>query len=146
MKRNNLLLILILFSLISCATKLKNISRYENLSVVDFTKYTSEGFLITTEPYKGKYKAIGILDYVVRPKAKKQKDIYSSGYTEHHWKIEEIKIQALLDTLYSRAEMMGGDAIMNFDIKPNSKRYSDGSNVIEIPGIEFYGFVIKRIE
>jgi len=99
---------IIIIVLVGCtsASKISKISRYESLSIVDFTEYSNRNFLITTEPYAGKYKSIGILDYVVRCEVSKIKVTTVSPFNERDftrevWVREPLDTQSLIDTLYS---------------------------------------------
>ena len=130
--------------ILGCASKISKIPRYESLSIVDFTEYSNKNFLITTEPYIGKYKSIGMLDYVVRCEVSKIQVTNERDYTKEIWVREPMDTQSLIDTLYKYSISLGGDAIMNFRMLPNSERYLINSEYVSTPGIEFTGFIIKR--
>ena len=130
--------------ILGCASKINIIPRYESLSIVDFTEYSNKNFLITTEPYTGKYKSIGMLDYVVRCEVSKIQVTNERDYTKEIWVREPMDTQSLIDTLYKYSISLGGDAIMNFRMLPNSERYLINSEYVSTPGIEFTGFIIKR--
>ena len=141
------LMVMILISILlilDCASKINIIPRYESLSIVDFTKYSNKNFLITTEPYSGKYKSIGLLDFVVRCEVVKIPVTNEIGYTKEIWFKQPLDTQSLIDTLYIQATSLGGDAIMNFRMLPNSETYLINSEYVSSPGIEFTGFIIKR--
>ena len=148
-------LILFFTILISC-TQLKYVPKYENVFVLDFTKYADLGFLITPEPYNGKYESIGLLNIILRPEANlitleiplsesMQEKTGGKYKTLKHWVMGEFNKQTILDLAYEESVKLNGNAIMNFRIYPNDEKYAI-IPPLTIPGIEIHGFIIKRLD
>ncbi len=115
----------------------------------DFTKYTEEGFLITPEKYEGRYESIGVLRVSVWPEI----EVESSGDasparpgpndTDRAWvTTAPVSRTEVIDSLYSRAERMGADAITQFESEIVTR---EESNVTRI-GVEASGFAINRVD
>lgn len=89
------------------------------VAVLDFTKYSKEGFFITPEPYSGEYKTLGIVNSSIESGAHLEeytKEDPDTGETvkTKKWVVEPVDIYSLLDAVYQKAVKIGGDAIMNF--------------------------------
>ena len=77
---NVIVLIFIVFQLSSCMqNKLSYIPKVEIIQIIDLTKYSEEGFLITPESLKGKYESVGPLYCKILPSANRRE--YVSSYT-----------------------------------------------------------------
>ena len=125
---------LVLILLFGCAPYI--ISPESSYFAIDFTKYSKEGFLFTTEKYLGDYESIGLVEYVLVPGARKS----DLGY-----QVDDIRLSQAIDSLYYLAKDMGADAIVNFDAKSIQREYSFFSEGrIILNGYELGGFAIKR--
>jgi hypothetical protein len=154
--KQKVIIILSLIILISC-TQLKYVPKYENIFVLDFTKYADLGFLITPEPYNGKYESIGLLNIILRPEANlitieiplsesmQEKTGRKNKEIKKHWVMGEFNQQIILDLAYEESVKLNGNAIMNFRIYPNDEKYAT-IPPLTIPGIEIHGFIIKRLD
>ena len=140
-KHHYIYLIAVLIFITGCASNLKSIEQYENIAVIDFSKYSAKDFLITPEPYSKVYKSLGLMNLTTRAEATLNPEI-KVGMPR--WLVGSINISKMLDTAYSSAIDMGGDAIVNFRITPSDETYTDGVYSVTVPGIEISGFVIKR--
>jgi hypothetical protein len=114
----------------------------------DFTKYTEEGFLITPEKYEGEYESIGVLRVSVWPRIEYESTGDSSpprpgpDDTERRWvTTDPVSRAEVIDSLYSRAERMGADAITRFESDVVTR---EEANVTRI-GVEASGFAINRV-
>lgn len=156
-KRVFLLLICMSLIVSACSIKLKHIRGYESKMVLDFTKYTEQGFLITPFKYLGDYESIGIITVKVMPEANFiSKKIMKAKYPassadeydlEEWWEIEDINSEMVIDILYESAVEMGADAIVEFDIEVINQRYGYGiaANPVTLYGYEMSGYAIKRL-
>ncbi len=146
MKFKLLLLLLIVLLLFGCYT-LRQIDKFQSIAILNFTKYAEKGFLLTTEPYNGKYESIGIINCKIRAGAKKEKVITDNSSIDI-WFVEDLETEEILDLAYAKAIELGGNCIMNFRILPNDQTYivSSSGETYTVPGIEIYGFIIKRID
>jgi len=137
--------------LLSCAGNLNEIPKYTSVSAISFTKYTENGFLITSEPYLEEYQSIGMINVefrvpATREKIEKNEKDSEESYTKYYWDVDELSNyqEEIIDLAYDAAIKMGANAIMNFKIKPSEKTYQNGTEIVTIPGVQIYGFAIKR--
>ena len=142
------------FLLLGCASKLTDVDRYvgryESVAIIDFSKYSDQGFLITPESYQGEYSSLGMINTVLRSPAILVDTLVKSSVVDNEyinkqvWIVERLDVQDALDLIYLQAVEMGGDAIMNFHITPNDKTHTDVKPFVTVPGVEISGIVIKR--
>ena len=154
------LLLAIGLALNSCTTleELSYIPREEKLFGIDFTKYTTQDFLITPEKYLGNYESIGLITYEYLPAAEyknigfKINPFYdptnqNSKRTvpDTKWVFEDVKIEQVMDSVYKISKNMGADALVNFEIKVKSDPVgANAKNPTTRFGYTISGFAIKR--
>jgi hypothetical protein len=152
--------ILALLVVTSCSVQmqeLKKIEGYSILNKIDFRKYSDKGFLITPEKYSGEYHAIGMIDFIKMPGAvyvKRTKldennkpvapEFGHPAEVEKTWVPDNINIDAVLEDLYKQCVALGADAIINFNVEPNSVLHGGIQNPVTIEGVRITGFAIKR--
>ncbi len=116
----------------------------------DFTKYTDRGFLITPEGYSGEYQSVGVLNVTVWPtveelnaeEAPPLTDPIDTGSGSKKWYITEpVSPQEAVDSLYTLADSMGADAIINFETEATKQDLNGGVTRI---GIRARGYAIER--
>lgn len=155
-------LLVITFFIAGCASveELKYVPREQKLTGIDFSKYSSKGFLITPEKYLGDYESVGLISYEFLPSGNYavvgEGTIPNSSYNPFDpsstyylatkkWVFESINIEQVMDSVYSSCSRMGADALVNFQI--NSKSDVVGANAINPAnrfGYVISGFAIKR--
>ena len=148
--------LLVTFIMLGCSN-LKEVPSYSLLSMVDFRKYSAEGFLITPEKFAGNYNSVGIIDYVKMPGAKyivskklQNQEKYkaydpTSDSNFPQWFIETINMDQALDEVYKQCKNLGANAIINFNIEMNSETWGTNPNQVNITGYRITGFAIKRL-
>ena len=133
----------ILFSYLSC-TQITHLPKQVSVTTFDFTKYNTVGFLFTTESYLGDYESIGLLDIEILPELRRIPGAYPSPgqfYTaDMMWEYVPVNPKEILDSLYSKATMMGADAIIKLTFQKTDLAYKN----ITAPGYRARGFAIKR--
>ncbi|HRQ78483.1 MAG TPA: hypothetical protein PLY94_07770 [Gemmatimonadaceae bacterium] len=110
---------------------------------IDFTKYTTLGFMFTPERYAGDYESIGLITVTIIPTATGSLRIQArSGATERtvDWTVSPVEAKDVLDEAHSRAVAMGADAIMNLSLQAIPQVHPE----LTFYGIELRGFAIKR--
>ena len=159
---------IVLSFLLSCAplskTPIIRIPEYNSVKILDLTKYTKQGFFITPESLKGNYDSIGQLYCKILPEANRK--FVSNGYepTESEkkrgitgentnldlspkftWVTKDISIEKAIDQAYKTAIKMGGNAIMEFSIKPIVVEMRvNNSELVLLNGYEVTGFIINK--
>lgn len=144
----------------SCSVQMQELTKIEGYSImnkIDFRKYSDKGFLITPEKYSGEYHAIGMIDFLRMPGAvyvKRTKldennkpvkaDFGHPAETEKNWVPENINMDVVLEELYKQCVALGADAIINFNIEPNSVLHGGITNPVTVEGVRITGFAIKR--
>ena len=131
---------------------LEHIQQNVEISGFDLTKYSAMGFLYTPYRYDRDYKSIGILSLLATPEANlvdRTVDERRSDYgVPKKWKINKIRVELALDSLYQAAIHMGADAIVDLQIIGISESYKTTMDQIDYPvtlyGYKISGFAIKR--
>lgn len=153
--KKSILSTIILFSVLSaCQTtnQITKIPRKEELTGIDFTKYTKLGFLITPEKYSGNYESIGLIDFVFMPEAIRKTNYIENSYswketenlvTGYSWNVEKVNIQDAIDGIYKRCVEMGANALVNFNATTETKEYLFPNAPLTIKGYRITGFAIK---
>lgn len=142
--------VLFVVALSGCMPPPTYIPRESQFLVVDFTKYTSKGFLITPEKYNGEYESIGTVRYILTPAAKMivMKAVRSPNGTLDEtkgWSVEKLSMTAALDSLYIGARSMGADAIMNFSaVEEQRDHVFTPTNRVNTSGYNLSGYAIRR--
>lgn len=120
---------------------------YTTIHGFDFREYTDEGFLITPESYTGEYQSIGMLTARMSPEIKKEYEMGDNfeDYNEvndsagRKWIVEKPDTEQAIRTMYERAQAMGADAIINFNV------YAEQMSVgVPASAVIVEGFAIKR--
>lgn len=155
-------LITLLCSLFTGCTTVEELSfvpRKESLFGIDFSKYSKQGFLITPEKYAGEYQSIGLITYEYLPSAEykpgtsRPNPYYVPGNPKTSqfipikmWITEDVKVEQVMDSVYTRCKILGADALVNFKIEPKTETYSSVvyKNPPIINGYSISGFAIKR--
>ncbi|MCD4652140.1 MAG: hypothetical protein K8S56_10220 [Candidatus Cloacimonetes bacterium] len=159
-------MLVILLLLVSCAVPLENvplqplekIEKYKHVSGFDFSSYNARNFMVTPRGYNGKYEPLGMLNFVVCEGAameekllfiadKHAKEAGLEDIAVFEWIVEELDYNEILEYVYQTAISMGGNAVVDFRITRNDKTYvnSPGYPGVTVPGVEIYGFVIRRL-
>jgi hypothetical protein len=161
-----IIFIIFILQLLSCApNKLSYIPKVEMVHIIDLTKYSDEGFLITPESLSGKYESVGplyckilpaanreefVLNYIPTEKEKKRGitgENINANKTDAVWVSEEISVDSVLNIAYETAISLGGNAIMEFSIYSIVEEYTvNNFETVRIHGYEIRGFVIKRLD
>ena len=140
----------------SCLVELKTIYPKETIYGIDFTPYTSKGFLFTPEKYDGQYESIGMITYTTMPGAKylrsgaKPNPYYRPGGSEpgvisvYEWVVDSMKFSDALRNVYDICVSMGADAMINFQNEVIRDEYTNIKNPVVILGYSISGFAIKR--
>ena len=145
-----------LFCGCSTLTELKFIYPFESLHKIDFTPYTSKGFLITPEKYNGDYESVGLINFTAMPGA--QYKLAGSRFVPDYtgtsnipryvqyfdWVIDSISFDKVLTKAYEVCKNMGADALVNFNYEAVNYPYYNIKNPVTITGYKIYGFAIKR--
>lgn len=161
-----IVLIIFVLQLSSCApNKLSYIPKVEMVHIIDLTKYSDEGFLITPESLSGNYRSIGplyckilpaanrkefVLNYIPTEKEKKRGitgENTNANATNAVWVTKDISVDSSLKIAYETAISLGGNAIMEFSIYSIVEEYTvNNFETVRIHGYEIRGFVIKRLD
>ncbi len=144
----------------SCSVQMKEMSKIEGYSIlnkIDFRKFSDKGFLITPEKYTGEYHAVGMIDFIKMPGAvyiKRTKlddnnkpvtpEFGHPAEIEKTWVTDNINMDAVLEELYKQCVALGADAIINFNIQPNTVLHGGILNPVTIEGVRITGYAIKR--
>jgi len=144
----------------SCTVQMKEITKIQGYTImnkIDFRKYSDKGFLITPEKYSGEYHAVGMIDFIKMPAAvyvkRTRLDDNNKPVTpefghpaeiDKNWVPENINMDAVLEDLYKQCVALGADAIINFNLEPNSVLHAGITNPVTIEGVRITGFAIKR--
>jgi len=147
MKRLKLVSVVFLFFLlfVGCSS-IPEMQRQVIVTTFDFSKYSAENFLFTTESYLGNYDAIGLINATIIPEIKsaKHKEEIEGYYTTvsglGYAFIEKVNPTMAIDEIYKKAVGMGANAVINF--KSTSTQISVEG--FSIPTYELTGFAIKR--
>jgi len=161
-----LIFVYIVFQLSSCMqNKLSYIPKVEIVQIIDLTKYSEEGFLITPETLSGKYESVGPLYCKILPAAIRKEfvsnyiptelekkrgitaeSVNTNAVTSAVWVKDEISVDSALQIAYETAISLGGNAIMEFSIFSVVEEYLvNDFETVRIHGYEIRGFVIKRL-
>lgn len=116
-----------------------NVEPEVKVTGVDLRPYTEKGFLFTPEAYAGPYDAIGLIQVSLYAGA--HYVVPEGGVARHVWQFDPIPVHALLDTAYARADAMGADALMKFQVEETSHVTPEG---LTVPGLTVSGFAIRR--
>lgn len=139
----------VLFSSSGCSP-LYETEGVRDYDIIDFTKYSKEGFMFTPEEYRGDYESCGLIRAEIVPAIRKQKNIppdkqndYRSIYDDlpTEYFVEKISVKDVLDKIVKLATEKGADCIMRLDIKVTDKSITTGTRRY---GIVATGFAIKR--
>lgn len=132
-----------------CAPSSKYLQGSSKTYILDFTSYSNREFLFTPEKYQGKYNSIGLIEFEFICSATCEQNIESFGSSEYrYWVKENFKISDGLEHVYEEVIKLGGNALINFDIRhldeigsrfECQESYFAGGYVIS-------GFAIKRID
>lgn len=152
-----ILFLLLSVFLVSCATqKTSSVRHVPSESILlgyDFRPYTEKGFLITPEMYQGNYDAIGLLDYILLPEARRTLKVVGAYRDENgrvvqekqfSWDVESIDVAVAIDSMYMECVKMGADALVNFSVTTEGKSYTDYDPSLYMTGYRISGFAIKR--
>ena len=145
---------------------INKIPEFNSVKILDLTKYSKQGFLITPETLKGNYESVGQLYCKILPEANRK--FVSNGYepTESEkqrgitgentnfdfspklkWVTKEISVEKAIDQAYKTAIEMGGNAIMEFSIKSIVVEMRvNYSELVLLNGYEVTGFIINKKE
>jgi len=122
----------------------------------DFTTYSEEGFLFTTETYLGDYESVGLIEIPYRPEFIRAEvprgtvpdqwegyENYQDPFDENlYWRVKQADPDTLIKEAYEIADSMGADAIINFEISP----YTVENGSLSVTSIRLTGFGIKRLD
>jgi len=130
--------------LAACGSPRMQYKRQTTLLGVDLTPYAENGFLITPEDYQGEYEAVGILSFEILPEMTRSKVEEQAGQVADYtnWEVGDLDTQDAVDSLYSRAQEMGADAIIRFKTEQFSERIEGGVRI----GVRARGFAIDRVD
>ncbi|MBC8554697.1 MAG: hypothetical protein ISR95_01035 [Candidatus Marinimicrobia bacterium] len=146
--------------LTACISVIEYIPEENLYLLIDFTKLTEQGMLITPDSYEGEYTAVGMIDMIQYPKAyivEKTPVVSEAELKEtpwipppkptKQWVVEPPNHERILDSLYQMITEKGGDAITRVVISYPEKTYNSGTaSPIVLTGIRIHGFAIKRMK
>lgn len=155
MKKLLVIIPVLIIVLQSCYTPSKLIPRERIIkeSFYDYSKYTSENFLITPNPYTGEFESRGEIIISIKPSTKivkgsrKFNSALNKYEEEEYLQEEEITPEELLEIIVSKARNEGADALTNFRARAIYNDYynSTTQNYIKVfDRYELRGFAIKR--
>ncbi len=110
-------IIVVCFALSAC-TKNVNLKRQVTVSVMDFTKYSDQGFLITPYEYAADYETLGFVEVEVRPAVvidKTDKVDESTGIRKSDFSVGPIMLEDAIEQMVERAKDLGADALVSFE-------------------------------
>ena len=113
-----------LFFLVSCVST-RVFQREENLSVFDLSKYSDNGFFISTNPYYGDYKPISFFTYEIKPRV-----VCDAGIVVSQ---ESVSYRVLLDSVYNVGLRCGANGAV--DIKFSTTRENNYRNTYKVEGL-----------
>ena len=141
----------LLFTGCVSSAPVNTIPGYTTTTGLDFSEYSEEGFLITPEGYSGDYQSIGILQATLSPTAARLRGnpsdahVPEGSYIQGDWMINRASTEEVIEALQSRAEEMGADALIRFDLARIENTYTVGANeTVEVPQYQVSGFAIDR--
>lgn len=141
-----LFIILISITLVSCSHFI-DLEHETEYHVLDFTKYSNDNFLITTESFNKEYESIGIISVTISPAITKslvenpeKYKAYINGMGGVYY-FEKISYEHAIDSMYYLAKRMGANAIINLTLESTVKYYY---NVHEYHDLSVSGFAIRR--
>jgi len=152
MKKTSLFLLLLVAAVLVQSCSPKAMPRTVITSFADYSKYYSDGFLISPNPYPEKFVSIGEIFIIVVPGDKiKQESKYFDSQTNTYNVVtkvfkENISLDELTEIAVQQTKAKGANALVNFKIQIiNNQTYS---NLYKryIPVFSHYeisGFAIK---
>lgn len=143
----NISFLVLLFFTFSCTPYLTEFDKEFYEQILDFTKYTSKGFLFTPEQYSGDFESCGIIKLEFWPKVKRDFNntnlqpgqFYSEGQGTN-WVYTPITSIEILDSLYLKSMRLGADAIVRLNIEEFEGDYGP----VTAPCKRVSGYAIKR--
>lgn len=155
MKKSLFPIILLSLTLLqSCATsKLTTRDRVVVENYYDYSEFAKNGFLISPDPYQGKFESCGEISIDIYPAKiiKKGKDkfnpVMNSYQSNEYLTEEEITGQELLKIIVDKAKATGADALTNFRARSVKSSYYNTNIQKHIEYFSHYeltGFAIKR--
>src|SRR4051812_45764580 len=118
--RTRFLASVVLWACAACA-KMTYIAPITAVTGIDFTDYTKQGFMFTTQPYGGKYESIGIITVTMYPEGHLVKHESKAMAEEESWEFSPLNVQDVLREAHARAKAMGANAIINFSVRAISR-------------------------
>jgi uncharacterized protein YbjQ (UPF0145 family) len=111
--------------------------RIDDFSYLDLRQYSQKGFLFTTESYTEQYESIAVVRYFITQEATYSKFIDEYGLSQVKWDIKKINTSEVLDSLYTKAVALGGDAVisMKFDYDKSSVPSNYGYAALTVSGL-----------
>ena len=103
--------------------------KVESIVVVDYTKYSDQGFLFTPYEFSGSYEAVGPIHFSFKPKVQMVAETVKTGRNRRpklHYRVEEeaIDTEVMLREIYLKTKAMGANAIVSFKwVLSYKKRY-----------------------
>lgn len=150
MKYKSILNLGSLFLFTQCATLVEYVPERTDYYVTDFDKHNQDGFFITTEPPKGAYQPVGLVQVEISPKAaltRTGRGFDEDGFRLYNefWLIDTYGTQIALDSLVEMSKILGADALTNYEssVKVTHPVRNQFNNPA-IPVVSVSGFAIKR--
>ena len=128
--------LLAMLALAPACSNLKYIAPNTEVRSIDFSGYSRQGFMFTTEMYQGAYESVGIIYVTMHAEGKLEN---MKGFSQ--WVFSDLKVQDVLAEAHRKALAMGANAIVKLDIQADNKVLSPA---LTVPGIEVSGFAIRR--
>ncbi len=125
-----------LLAVVAACVSTKNIPGLTTVTGVDLTRYATKGFYFSDETFPGPHEAVGIIAVAQYASAKWAKETAS-------WTLIPVRAQDVLDTIYTRAVVLGADGFVRMTFRP-IVRQPAGTGQPELPGLEVSGFAIRR--
>jgi hypothetical protein len=136
--------------LCSCGSPVlfSRIDRSVEIAAIDFTSFTSRGFLFTPLTFEGDYESVGLIAVTIYPDATIE-EVPVPGTTavrKKQWAVGDLDVQAALEQAYQECVEMGADALTQMVVQSVTKSYVGvTSPPLVLQGYQITGYAIRRI-
>lgn len=137
MPRAYLPAVLLLGALASGCKTLSYIPPATTVTGIDFTPYTSQGFMFTPEMYRGDYESVGVINVSMHAEGRL---VTNPRTRAQEWEFAALRVDDVVREAHKRAVDMGANAVVNFSVRAAPRLVG----TITQPGLEVTGFAIKR--
>lgn len=141
--------------ILSSCTVPETISEYQSNSdyfLIDFSKYSNDGFFITPEAPYGSYQPIGLVSVTVNQGAKYvekylEKDEFDYPIYEEYWVKDSLNLQMAIDSLVQYSKSLGANSLASFKYDAQfTHNTASMYKRVALLSITVSGFAIKQSE